>query len=106
MKHRERLLETVIFNLLRQLQYYVDEGKYSPNLINYYKGDVWEKRKWTDTCDDRYCVSIELNWSTQKANIKATAFPIVIDCDGEAHYDHTGEEELFLDLSMEKDENE
>ena len=98
MEHRENLLETVIFGLLRQLQHSINEGVNSEDLL--------KVTTWTDTCNYSHSVKIELDWATQKASIKATSFPILVDDNGEIYNDPTGTEELFLDLSMEKDEDE
>ena len=100
MEHREKLLETVIIGLLKEIQLSVDNGKVSSEIL---EGDIW-----VDTKDHQKSINIDINWGLLNPTITATAFPIKR---GATHYldngslqeDCTGQEELFLDLTT-KDE--
>ena len=98
MEHKERLLETVIIGLLKEIQFSVDDGKVSSEIL---EGDIW-----VDTKDHKKSINIDIDWELLNPTIKATAYPIKRLDNGSLQEDCTGQEELFLDLSIEKDEDE
>ena len=107
MKHREKLLEAVIVGLLREIKEAVDDGKVSSEIL---EGDIW-----VDTKDHKQSINIELDWSKENVvALTATAFPIkqLLSYqlsqmgNGFLQEDCTGQEELFLNLSMEEDKDE
>ena len=92
MEHRERLLETVIIGLLKEIQLSVDDGKVSSEIL---EGDIW-----VDTKDHKQSINIELDWSKENVvAVRATAYPIKRLDNGFLQEDCTGQEELFLDIT-------
>ena len=99
MKHREKLLEAVIVGLLREIKEAVDDGQVSSEVL---EGDLW-----VDTKDHKQSINIELDWSKENVvAVRATAYPIKRLDNGFLQEDCTGQEELFLNLSMEEDKDE
>ena len=103
--YRERLLETVILALLKEIHSLID--------ITGIEGEVLEGNIWVDTKDRKKSIYIDINWELLNPTIKATAFPFLKVCSRHKcnlsktiQEDCTGQEELFLDISMEKDEDE
>ena len=99
MEHKERLLETVIIGLLKEIQFSVDDGKVSSEIL---EGDIW-----VDTKDHKQAINIELDWSKENVvAVRATAYPIKRLDNGSLQEDCTGQEEPFLDFSTEEDKDE
>jgi len=95
MEHKERLLETVIIGLLKEIQLSVDNGKVSSEIL---EGDIW-----VDTKDHKQSINIDLDWSKENVALTATAFPIKHLDNGSLQEDCTGQEELFLDLTTKEE---
>tara|TARA_R100000781_G_scaffold62750_1_gene39815 strand:- start:185 stop:484 length:300 start_codon:yes stop_codon:yes gene_type:complete len=91
--YREKLLETVIIGLLKEIQYAVDNGKNSSEIL---EGDLW-----IDTKDHQQSINIDINWGLEHPKMTATAYPIKRLNNGSLQEDCTGQEELFLDLTTE-----
>ena len=84
-------LLTVIRALTNQIQYAVDDGKVSQEML---EGDLW-----IDTPDKKFSINIEVLWEETPINIKATAFELEPHPDAiHVQESMTKPEILFLDL--------
>lgn len=84
-------LMTVIRALTNEVQYIIDNGKMSQEML---EGDLW-----IDTPDKKFSINIEILWDVYPINIKATAFHLEPHPDGiHVQESMTKPEILFLDL--------
>ena len=84
-------LMTVIRALTNEVQYIIDNGKMSQEML---EGDLW-----IDTPDKKFSINIEVLWDATPIIIKATAFELEPHPDGiHVKESMTKPEILFLDL--------
>jgi hypothetical protein len=81
---REKLLETVVTAMAKEVVSCVDERKVSQEILS-------DAGVWIDTDDQTHAIQIWMNWEEENAELHAVAHPLTITDEGILQEDSTAE---------------